>query len=91
MMKLEELPDRLANSEALWMLGTLSYAWALREAYRTITKDEKAWRDADRACEATMKLIRRIYPEAEAAYLIQKAQAKGAEAALKQKQIEAEG
>lgn len=81
---LEDLPDSLSQSEAFWMLNSLSYAMALYGAYRRITTDPKAAHDWDRVVEAQKKGVRRIYPEAEARYLIALAEQKAREGVERQ-------
>lgn len=84
---LDELPDKFAKSEAHAQCQCLAHAWFLRESYRTITQDRKAFSDWDRTCEAAMKGIRRIFPTNEAEWLIQFALQTGGKSATEAKVI----
>lgn len=82
---LEELPDRFAKSEAHAQCQALAHAWFLRESYRLITQDRKAFGDWDKVSEACMKGIRRIFPHNEAEWLIQMSMETGRKAAMEAK------
>lgn len=84
---LEDLPDALSQSEAFWMLNSLAYAAALREAYRIILEDPKSRADWTKICELMERAVHRIYPQGEARYLIDLAYRRGLEGAKQQKQI----
>ena len=84
---LEDLPDSLSQSEAFWMLNSLAYASALREAYRIILEDPKARADWTKICELMEKAVNRQYPTGEARYLIDLAYRRGLEGAKHQKHI----
>ena len=84
---LEDLPDALSQSEAFWMLNSLAYASALREAYRLILEDPKARADWSKICDLIERAVRRIYPTGEAQYLINLGYRRGLEGAKQQKKI----
>jgi hypothetical protein len=84
---LEDLPDALSQSEAFWMLNTLAYASALREAYRIILEDPKSRADWTKICELMERAVNRQYPTGEARYLIDLAYRRGLEGAKQQKEI----
>lgn len=85
-----DLPDALAQAEALWHLHALTYAYALGAGYLLLqdTPDHKAAWNLERACDYLERSVRRAYPAGEGEFLIRLARQKAREGVARQKQLQ---
>lgn len=86
----KDLPDSLAETQALWHLNGLSHAYALGMGYLLLTSppDRKAAWNPEKAAEYLERSVRLAYPQGEAEFLIALARQKAREGIAAQKAVQ---
>ena len=88
-IQIDPLPqDKFGYAEAQWLLTVLSHLAALELCYRNILQDDRAAGKVKTILDRTEHLVRFIYPENEANYLIGRGYTEGRKGYQTQKEEE---